>query len=1079
MTRLRILHLSDLHFRSAAEADPEIVVGALISDLGTLCDDPSDGCDAIVFSGDLVFSGCSTNEFDTCYSSVLEPIARAAKVPKDRVFITPGNHDICREKVQAFSALQDGLTAQLHSTEAVNQFIDHLVAHSPEEVLAIQRLNGFAEFVRRTFKHQDHSHPLCSIGRVDIAGKAIGIALLNSAWRATGEPNDIDQGRLILGERQVDHALKQLDGCDLSIAVTHHPFDWLASFDRASVEPLVLGGFHLLCVGHLHQMAPKAVVSTSGTCVISHSGSMYGGRDWYNGYQLIDIDLLSGEYEFSLREYESRTRRFGPSTLVPEGKFKAENPRTISQDAMGQIELFLRQYRQLLRERAKEHLDLVNYSSEYTDRVLDEFVAPPLYEREVPDPAFEDTPIGEQSEISASDLLDSGDNIAIIGDRKSGRTSLAFHMALELASGRSSRASIPVFVDIRTYKFNFYDLRRAVLSFYGPAPKAFELERSFGDGLYTFFVDNLDVYDDALLRRFAEHIRQFDKCRWIIIASPSVEGVVRDRLLAEVLPSFRRVHVGQLPRKLIRKMANSWAEDHAADRNETFDSVINQLNRDGLPKTPYMVALVLWALEQRKGGERLNEALLLRNVIEHLLGRADFTLSTRASFNPTAKELTLEEIAWKLRDCAGFIEENELLSHLGAYFRKKRLPFSASDVLLKLIDCGILNKSEGIISFKYKTFEEYFVALRLQSEREALAAALTGLEFLKFRRELELLSGLRQKNDDIIEVITTVLRLRVPERFVNCNSDSINRLTDKGIGAGTKKATLNQIRRTRLTDEQVDLIMDEADRRAVARGERPISDSLKEAEGDVYRAALAREAEAIEADSAATEEPLRPGTHMASIDLLARVVRNSDFTDFEVKGPAAALVLESWIKIVVLVLEEIREIVKSVDWGGDEKIDDKELQIINYIMARILMAMVGQAAVDQISSPTIAGTIASIVDELRPCGGEKALSLFVLEDTNYPGWQARWNEMITSKDCSGFVVDAFTDRLWWIVNRRALDADQSKRVDAVADAIEERLNLKEHEKSFMLENIRSATNVIRLEDSDLVQKASKKSKPKG
>src|SRR6185312_8083795 len=125
-----------------------------------------------------------------------------------------------------------------------------------------------------------------------------------------------------------------------------------------------------------------------------------------------------------------------------------------------------------------------------------------------------------------------------------------------------------------------------------------------------------------------------------------------------------------------------------------------------------------------------------------------------------------------------------------------------------------------------------------------------------------------------------------------CNSDSINRLTDKGIGAGTKKATLNQIRRTRLTDEQVDLIMDEADRRAVARGERPISDSLKEAEGDVYRAALAREAEAIEADSAATEEPLRPGTHMASIDLLARVVRNSDFTDFEVKGPAAALVLE-------------------------------------------------------------------------------------------------------------------------------------------------------------------------------------------
>jgi hypothetical protein len=1060
--------LSDVHFRVDKATDTAVVVNALVDDLRQVSEETGKAIDAIIFSGDLAFSGCSLEDFESAFTNTVEKVAREIGVPLDRIFLAPGNHDICRETVRAFPALQEGLADRLNSTEAVNQFQDHLVGGGAEELLGIKRVENFQGFVSARLPHHDVSHPLCSIGTFVAEDRKVGISLLNSAWRATGESDDVDQGRLLIGERQVDYALKALDGCDLAIAVAHHPLDWLAPFDRASVEPLILGGFHLFCFGHLHEISPKSVASTSGTCVISQSGSMYASRSWHNGYQIIDVDLLSGEFSFNLREYNDRSRRFGPAeALISGGVISFDNPRSISQDDRGQIELFLRQYRQILRERAKEHIDLVNFSDTYTERLLDEFVAPPLYERLVPDPsATEDAP-AEREEVSVGDLLNSGDNFVIIGDRKSGRTSLAFHLALELASGRTNTTSIPVFVDIRTYKFNFYDLRRAVLSFYGPAPKGFALEKSFEKGLYTFIVDNLDVYDEALLKKFAEHVEVFENCRWIVIASPSAEGVVRDRLLSEALPSFRRVHVGSLPRKLIRRMARYWAEDRSSDDKDAFEAVINQLNRDGLPKTPYMVALVLWALEQRKAGERLNEALLLRNVIEHLLGRADFTLSTRASFNPTSKELTLQEIAWLLREKAGFVDENELVAHLAAYFGRKRLPFSAADVLTKLLDCGILSRSEGLVAFKYKAFQEYFVALRLQGERTSLNDALSDLEFLKFRRELELLSGLRQKNDDLIHVITKVLTSRVPDRFVKCEAEEIDRLTSKGVGAGTTKAKLNEIRRTRLTDDQVDQIMDEADRRAVARGERPVSASLEEAEGDIYKAALAREAEAIDADSASVGEPLRPSTHMASIDLLAKIVRNSDFTDFDVKGPAAALVLKSWVKIIILMLEEIREIVSKIKWPDGSCVEEKDLEIMNYLLARVLMAMAGQTVVDQLSSPTIADTIAGIIDECDPCTGEKILGSFILEDARYKGWQTRWRDMIVDRTSSGFVVEAFMDRLWAIVSRRALDQDQSKRVNSIADAIEERLELGSASKSAFLENIRTATNLKRIGDADL------------
>jgi hypothetical protein len=1074
MTRLRILHISDLHYTNGGDSDADIVVTALVNDLNELCASDDAACNLMVFSGDLVFSGCSLEDFTACYDKVLLPIAEAAKIQPERIFVTPGNHDICRERVRAFQALQDGLLADLTSTEATNLFLDRLAKGGEQEALAIQRLEGFRALARDRLVHEDHSHPLCSIGEISHCGKRIGLALLNSAWRATGEADDLDQNHLIVGERQVDYALERLDGVDVAIAVMHHPLGWLAPFDRAAIEPLILGSFHVLCVGHLHSIAPRSVITPSGSCIISQSGSMYGGRKWYNGYQIIDIDLLSGEFTFHLREYDDRVRQFGPSRLVRDGEFKLDNPKSVSRDAAGQIELFLRQYRYILRERAKEHLNLPNDSPEYAERVLDEFVAPPLFERGMPDPVLEAAPPGERVEVGVSELLDSGDDLIIIGDRKTGRTSLAFHMALELAAGRSTRTSIPVFVDIRNYKFNFYELRKAVLSFYGPAPKGFELEQSFGEGLYTFFVDNVDVYDEALLKKFLKHSEQFPKCRWVIIATPSTEGVIKDRLLSQALPAFRRIHVGSLPRKLIRKMSNSWAAEKAVDQKTTFETVINQLNRDGLPKTPYMVALVLWALDRRKAGERLNEALLLRNVIEHLLGRADFTLSARSSFNPTAKELVLQEIAFVLREHGGYLDENGLLARLAEFFQKKRLPFSAGDVLLKLSQCGILHVFSGIVSFKYKAFEEYFVALRMQSDNRTLSETLAGLEFLKFKRELELLSGLRQKNDDIIEAITSVLHSRVPERFKKCDGKRIKKFTDRGIGAGTKRAKLNEIRRTRLTDDQVDQIMDEADRRAVARGERPVSESLKESEGDIHKAAVSREAEAIDADTAAESEPLRPGTHMASIDLLAKVIRNSDFTDFEVKGPAASLVLTSWVKILVLMLEEVGEIVRAVEWDDEAEIGDEELEIIDYIMARFLMSIVGETLVNQISSPTIGESIVSVLDEFGPQCGEEILGLFVLEDANHGGWQQRWRDVIRNKESPAFFVDAFTDRLWWIVNRRALDADQSKRVNAVVDALEDRLELRGDEKSQLLENIRSATTMKKLDDSQGAPRAKKR-----
>ena len=50
--------------------------------------------------------------------------------------------------------------------------------------------------------------------------------------RKNSEGTINDYGFLAIGEPQIHEALNQIKKAELRIVVMHHPFDWLAEFDR-------------------------------------------------------------------------------------------------------------------------------------------------------------------------------------------------------------------------------------------------------------------------------------------------------------------------------------------------------------------------------------------------------------------------------------------------------------------------------------------------------------------------------------------------------------------------------------------------------------------------------------------------------------------------------------------------------------------------------------------------------------------------------------------------------------------------------------------------------------------------------
>lgn len=1054
---LRILHLSDLHWSPWSAKDLQIVIDALLSDLKRLKSEKGLEPDIVIFSGDLAMGGDDSTWFQGGYDALINPIMELTGVPIERVFLVPGNHDIAREEVRARPSIEQFYKGKLVTKDSINQFVDQKSKTGDEKELSLRRMDNFYDAHDSYHPAAISSTPFLRTYEFVHPECVVGVACFNTAWRASGEADNRDYGNLILGERTIDQALTDIGHCDFRIAIHHHPLDWLVEADRATTDFLTRKSFHLSCCGHVHTSRPAMSRDAAGICILSQAGSVYDKRDWFNGYQYIEVDLPSRDYKFIVREYIDRHRRFDAASNVCDGgEMVLQNVPQGDERRADKVELFMRSNRSVLRETVAKHLNFVGQADMSAEQVIRQFVSPPFMERAA---KSLDKEFGEGRALvkkALSDILASSENTLFIGKNQAGKTSLAYFIAYQIAFDNwTTDKSIPVYIDAKTFTFNKYGYKKAITNLYDTVPNGFNIEKAIDSGYFTFIFDNIEA-DEVTLQRLAGNVELFHKNRWIIIGEPNTDGISPDRLFNEHLPSFAKLQIRPLNRGAIRQLSKRWCEGTDEDAKVAYNLVMSQIIRDGLPRTPYMVSLLLWGLHQTKEMVKINEAMLLGNIVDHLIGKADFRLSRRGALHPVGKEITLQNLAKFLKEKGGAVNENDVVTFLINFFDKKKLSFLGGDVLDKLITCGILKRDGELIAFKYPCFQDYFYALLLRNDRSLLSHHMEGINFLEVRREIELLAGMRQQNDDLIASIIETIDARVPEKFFNQSVDAFDLIAESKLKLGTTRADLGRIRRSRLSDEQVDEMMDEADRRALGRGDRPVSESLERADGDIALAAKEREADAIASDRDQGDGPLRPTTHMAAIDTLARIVRNSDFTDYDRKGPAARHVIQSWVRIFLLILEELSAVLANIGEKSGEKLSEEEFAAISYIMSKWMLSAVGEALIGHLSSPAMSDTLITILDDEDVGSGEKMLLLFMLEEANVAGWQDRWAAVIRDKRSSGFMVDSFVERLMSVCSSKALDDAQVKRVGRVVDEVEHRLGWTNDKKVAVVETMRSA-----------------------
>lgn len=263
------LHISDLHFASGVY-DQDVVTKAFLTDFEQYCADGRKP-DIIFVTGDI--SDKANKKGYEAATAFFDKVISLAGITRERLFVVPGNHDVDRGE-------GEDLIPSLPSIDFSDNYFD------PKKQLKhiLFKQKTFSNWYNEYF-HGFRTLPTnttCAAHSIEINGSKCGVIEINTALFCTKSTEDYS--KLCIGRRCLDNALETINSKnpDLSIALLHHPTDYLVHFEHTLITTILSDNIDLLLVGHLHapSLAPNG--KYEGDMRILPAGALYSRKEKLN-----------------------------------------------------------------------------------------------------------------------------------------------------------------------------------------------------------------------------------------------------------------------------------------------------------------------------------------------------------------------------------------------------------------------------------------------------------------------------------------------------------------------------------------------------------------------------------------------------------------------------------------------------------------------------------------------------------------------------------------------------------------------------------------------------------------------------
>jgi predicted phosphodiesterase len=272
--------------------------------------------DIIILSGDIAYSS-KVEEYELA-QEFLEKLLRITGLNKKRLILVPGNHDVDQD---AISVGQRILAEGIKDRDTMND----LLANDDDRTFILKRFHNYRQFIERfmdrelIFDNNTYFYKkYIELGKLKVAILGLNSALLSSSKE--------DKEKLAIGELQATNALKELNNPDLCIAVMHHPFEWLADFDRKATMPILNKQCNFILHGHLHEPSLKQLHEPGREPIVIAAGACFEKRSSQNSYNFVQIDMAANKGTIYFRIYSDKDSGFWTKDTItyceaPDGKY--------------------------------------------------------------------------------------------------------------------------------------------------------------------------------------------------------------------------------------------------------------------------------------------------------------------------------------------------------------------------------------------------------------------------------------------------------------------------------------------------------------------------------------------------------------------------------------------------------------------------------------------------------------------------------------------------------------------------------------------------------------------------------------
>lgn len=586
MTKLAVLHLSDLHIHSADDSIlgfAERVASASFSLLRE-----SDAC-VVAVTGDIAFSG-SKDQYIAARDVFFQPLLKmvASETGKPVYFsAVPGNHDCV-----------------LIPKNAVREIIIDAVINDPAQAENSELIDSCAAVQENFFDFNDSlsAPPVTMASKLfwqqefDVGGKKVVISGLNAAWMSRLPET---QGQLVYPIKSFDALLSQ--SVSLHLALIHHPLNWYAQSAYQSLRHRLRLSCTAVLSGHEHLgNTGKIEESLTGSSMFFESAALQAHEPGANsGFSL---------YVFDLDSKEVVTNQF----LIQGGEVeKFGEPVSIKWDADDLVHGSLA----LNPEFAARITDVggkFTHSAKENLCLDDVFVWPDLRD-------WERREIGKQRTLSASTLpnsLSEGEQIIVYGDDKSGKSVLLYKIYQELIS----KGLAPVYVNagdinVRSLTEAQRQLDSAISSQY-VKPAAVQALSKQKRVLLIDDVDRLKSGASSIAQLLEYGSKHFSGVCVTASSSFEVTNLVSKDAAAALVPfvSFDLLRFGL---KLRHQLIKKWCSISGAETKQELDKKVDDvetivnavIGRQLVPEYPIYLLILLQSSEQHRHGEIQNSGL--------------------------------------------------------------------------------------------------------------------------------------------------------------------------------------------------------------------------------------------------------------------------------------------------------------------------------------------------------------------------------------------------------------------------------------------------------------------------------------